>query len=75
MTRTFFAAAIFTLGTIAAAQAAAHERVAAQWEEDVQTYRKRIQAILGEKTALAARLREAEIALRTAGVSVVGAGV
>ena len=59
----------------AAAQAAAHERVAAQWEEDVQTYRKRIQAILGEKTALAARLREAEIALRTAGVSVVGAGV
>jgi hypothetical protein len=59
---------------LAAAQAAAHERVAAQWEEDVQTYRKRIQVVLGEKTALAAKLREAETALRAASVSVGGTG-
>jgi len=58
-------------GALAAAQAAAHERVATQWEEDVQTYRKRIQAVLGEKTALAAKLREAEIAFQAAGRSVV----
>jgi len=57
---------------LAAAQAEAHERVAAQWEEDVQSYRKRIQAVLGEKTILAAKLREAEIALQATSGSLVG---
>jgi len=57
---------------LAAAQADAHERVAAQWEEDMQSYRKRIQAVLGEKTILAAKLREAEIALQATSGSLVG---
>jgi len=57
---------------LAAAQAAAHERVAAQWEEDVQAYRKRIQAVIGEKTILAAKLREAEMALQATSGSLVG---
>ena len=55
---------------LAAAQAEAHEQVAAQWEQDIQTYRKRIQAVLGERTALAAKLRAAESALQAAGGSV-----
>jgi len=57
---------------LAAAQAEAHERVAAQWEEDIQAYRKRIQLVIGERTALAAKLREAEIALQAAGGAVAG---
>ena len=57
---------------LASAQAANHEQVAAQWEEDVQNYRQRIQFVMGEKTALAAKLREAEIALQSATRSVIG---
>jgi len=57
---------------LAVAQAAAHEGVAAQWEDDIQAYRKRIQVVIGEKAALAAKLRAAEIALQAAGGSMAG---
>jgi hypothetical protein len=57
---------------LAASQAAAHERVAAQWEADVATYRQRLQLVIGEKTTLAAKLRAAEIALQVIGGSDIG---
>jgi len=58
---------------LATAQAASHERIAAQWDEDVQVYRKRLQTVIGEKTALTAKLRQAEIALQAGGASTAGA--
>jgi len=57
---------------LASAQAAAHGRVTAQWATDFDALRKRLQLVVGDRTELEAKLREAEIALEAAGGSVVG---